>query len=388
LSDWLKLPAFRSSNARQRSDMTDRLRVGVIGGGLIAQVEHIPNLLSLGELFELKGVSDPSATVRNGLTARFGVPVVADAAQLLGLGLDAVVIAAPDPWHGSLTRQAMDEGLHVFCEKPLCYGLEEIDDLAAAQQRNEVILQVGYMKRFDPSFEAALELVRGKQRQLRLVTVEVNDPDAWPFVSHHSLVSDKKALGALAVETDRLRQSQVEVALGFEPSDAVFAGFVRAYCSALVHDVNLVHGLLASARMESGPVLGAALFANGAGGHGAVDLGRGQALWTMSYAEIPNVADYAERIAFYFEDEIVELTFPAPYLNHHPTQLLHKRSVGGRLETTVIRPSYEEAFVRELGHFWASIVRGDPARNTVVDARKDQNLLIELARKAQTQPTA
>jgi predicted dehydrogenase len=37
--------------------MTDRLRVGVIGGGLIAQVEHIPNLLSLGELFELKGVS-------------------------------------------------------------------------------------------------------------------------------------------------------------------------------------------------------------------------------------------------------------------------------------------------------------------------------------------
>ena len=271
MSDWLKLPAFRSSNARQRSDMTDRLRVGVIGGGLIAQVEHIPNLLSLGELFELKGVSDPSATVRNGLTARFGVPVVADAAQLLGLG-DAVVIAAPDPWHGSLTRQAMDEGLHVFCEKPLCYGLEEIDDLAAAQQRNEVILQVGYMKRFDPSFEAALELVRGKQRQLRLVTVEVNYPDAWPFVSHHSLVSDKKALG-LSRRDRSAATSQVEVALGFEPSDAVFAGFVRAYCSALVHDVNLVHGLLASARMESGPGSGAALFANGAGGHGAVDLG-------------------------------------------------------------------------------------------------------------------
>ena len=207
MSGWLKLPAFRSSNARQRSDMIDRLRVGVIGGGLIAQVEHIPNLLSLGKLFELKGVSDPSAAVRNGLAARFGVPVVADAAQLLGLGLDAVVIAAPDPWHGSLTRQAMDEGLHVFCEKPLCYGLDEIDDLAAAQQRNEVILQVGYMKRFDPSFEAALELVSGKQRQLRLVTVEVNDPDAWPFVSHHSLASDKEVPRALAVETDRLRQS-------------------------------------------------------------------------------------------------------------------------------------------------------------------------------------
>ena len=103
--------------------------------------------------------------------------------------------------------------------------------------------------------------------------------------------------------------------------------------------------------------------------------------------EIPNVADYAERIAFYFEDEIVELTFPAPYLNYHPTRLLHKRSVGGRLETTVIRPSYEEAFVRELGHFWASIVRGDPARNTVGDARKDQSFLLSSrARRRRSRP--
>jgi predicted dehydrogenase len=57
-----------------------------MGGGLISQVEHIPNLFSLGRQFELKGVSDPSATVRKGLAARFGVPVVADAAQLIELG--------------------------------------------------------------------------------------------------------------------------------------------------------------------------------------------------------------------------------------------------------------------------------------------------------------
>ena len=80
-------------------------------------------------------------------------------------------------------------GLHVFCEKPLCYGLAEIDELAAAQARAGVVLQVGTMKRFDPSYERALELVADKSEHLRLVAVEVNDPDAWPFVVHQPVLA-------------------------------------------------------------------------------------------------------------------------------------------------------------------------------------------------------
>ena len=56
----------------------------------------------------------------------------------------------------------------------------------------------------------------------------------------------------------------------------------------------------------------------------------GQALWTLAYVEVPKLAEYKERIAFYFDDEVVELTFPAPYLNHHPTRSLiaHRRAHG------------------------------------------------------------
>lgn len=363
--------------------MADRLRIGVVGGGLIAQVEHIPNLLALKQLFDLRGVSDPSRSVREGLSARFGLRAVADVADLIDIGLDALLIAAPDPWHGTLARRAMDAGLHVFCEKPLCYGLAEIDMLSAAQRHNGVVLQVGYMKRFDPSYEAALDLVAGKGDRLRLLSVEVNDPDAWPFVAHHPLVSATEDMSELAAETDRLRRSQVREALEFEPSDLTYRGFTGAFCSALVHDVNAVHGLLASLALERGPVRGAALFANGAGGQAAIDLGDRRALWTMAYAEIPKVADYSERISLYFEDEIVELTFPAPYLNHHATRLVHKRSKGVRADTTQVRPSFEAPFVRELQHFWKAVVRGDQARNTLPDARQDQALLIEMAGKAQ-----
>ena len=41
-----------------------RLKVGVIGAGGIAQIEHIPNLMKLKQQFEILGVCDPSAKVR------------------------------------------------------------------------------------------------------------------------------------------------------------------------------------------------------------------------------------------------------------------------------------------------------------------------------------
>lgn len=364
--------------------MTERLNIGVVGGGLIAQVEHIPNLLASKGRFNLKGISDPSATVRARLAERFGVPTVPDAADLIGLGLDALLIAAPDPWHAELAQQAMEAGLHVFSEKPLCYGLAELDGLIATQDRTGVVLQVGYMKRFDPSYEAALDLIAGKADRLRYVSVEVHDPDAWPFVAHHRLVSGSDVPQSLIDATVARRRAQVEAALGFVPSELVFRGFTGAYCSALVHDVNAVHGLLDRLGLVAGPVQGAALFAGGAGGQAAVGLRDGEALWTMTHVEVPNVADYAERISLYFEDEIVELIFPAPYLNHHPTQLLHRRSSGGRLESTAIRPSFEEAFVREVDCFWNCIVNHGPTRNTALEARRDQALLIAMACVAAT----
>jgi hypothetical protein len=105
----------------------------------------------------------------------------------------------------------------------------------------------------------------------------------------------------------------------------------------LVHDVNAVHGLLDVMGVEAGPVLGATVFANGSGGQAAVALMGGRAIWNLVYIEVPKLANYKERISLYFDDEIVELVFPAPYLNHHPTRLRHRTSAGARLGTMTIR---------------------------------------------------
>ena len=132
------------------------VRVGVIGAGGIAQVEHIPNLLKLHRLFTVVGVYDPSQKVRDFVGNEFGLTAVANLDALLAMPLDAVVIASPDALHREQVLAAFAKGLHVFCEKPLCYAVGDIADLIAARDRVGKVLQVGYMKRFDPSYEAAL----------------------------------------------------------------------------------------------------------------------------------------------------------------------------------------------------------------------------------------
>ena len=96
----------------------------------------------------------------------------------------------------------------------------------------------------------------------------------------------------------------------------------------------------------------------------------------------PALAGYTERIRLHFDDAVVELSFPSPYLNHHPTRLIVARSNGLALSTEEVRVSYREAFVEELRAFAAAVVNSAPAANSAEEARRDAELLVALARLA------
>jgi predicted dehydrogenase len=356
-----------------------RIRIGVIGAGTIAQVEHVPNLLRLKDRFEVLGVCDPSATARNFITERHGLPAYAQLDDLLDQPLDAVVIASPDALHKEHVLAAFARGLHVFCEKPLCYSAADIRTLVAARDASQRVLQVGYMKRFDPSYEAALLHMPGTANTLRQIAVEVSDPDAWPFIRHHDWRRGDDVPAALVADVAAEQKAQVVRAVSAKLDAVSFRGFCNAYCSSIVHDVNAVHGLLENLGIKSGEIAGAQIFANGDGGQGAVRLLGGQALWTMSHLTVPSLPEYRERITLYFDDASLELEFPSPWLNHQPTRLTIKRGEGHSLRIENIHTGYEEAFVEELKGFWSAIVENAAVRNTAEQAAADMALLCELA---------
>ena len=160
-----------------------RLRIGVVGAGLIGQVEHIPNILRLRKYFELVGVADASAAMRAELEAR-GLTAYANYQQVLDTDADVILIAAPDQYHAEITIAALNRGKHVFCEKPLCFSSAEAEEVRAARDAAGKVVQVGYMKRFDPSYEMLLSLLPRDASGLRMISVEVQDPDSWPFNQH------------------------------------------------------------------------------------------------------------------------------------------------------------------------------------------------------------
>ena len=93
----------------------------------------------------------------------------------------------------------------------------------------------------------------------------------------------------------------------------VFRGFVGAYCSSIVHDVNAVHGLLDALGIADGEIVGAAALRRrrrrpgrgpAARRPGAVEHG--------ASGRAERFADYRERITLYFDDAALELEFPSP----------------------------------------------------------------------------
>ena len=359
-----------------------RLRTGVFGGGLIAQIEHIPNLLAMREMFEVVRVADPSPAARGFIGQRFGVATCETLDELLGETLDALVVCSPDFTHRTAIVAALGEGLHVFCEKPLCYGVAEADGVIAARDRAGKVVQLGYMKRFDRSYEAALDALSRNNSALRYVSVEVNEADFPYHIAHHASRREADVSPALIEEGRAETERQVTAAIGHPLDPLTFRGFTTAFCSSLVHDVNAVHGLLDRLGVGDGEVIGASVFAGGDGGSGTVRLNGGAAEWQMMHLMVPKLADYRERIALYFDDSLLELIFPSPYLNNQQTELIIHRTDGDRHERTIVRAGYEEAYVRELRGFWRAVVEGEPVRNTVEHARRDQALLCELGRHA------
>ncbi|MDQ0474816.1 Gfo/Idh/MocA family protein [Labrys wisconsinensis] len=359
--------------------MSEKIRIGVVGAGLIGQVEHLPNLKRLSQDFELVCVADASAAMRGELERR-GLRAVASYEEVLSAGIDAVLIAAPDQYHAEITLAALAHGKHVFCEKPLCFSVGEAEEIAAARDAAGRVVQVGYMKRFDPSYEMLLSLLPPDAAKLRMISVEVQDPDSWPFNQHQGdFVKTGDVSPALIADGNARRERQVRRATGQTLAGSDMWGFTNSYCSSLIHDINAVHGMLDVMGIETGAVVGAAFFAGGDGGHGSVRLRGTQALWQMTHLFVPGIADYVERITLYFDDASYELTFPSPYLNHFPTRLSVARSEGIVWQKTEYRASYEEAFVRELVGFRDSVRDGCPVRNTVEAARRDLQLVADLA---------
>ena len=139
-----------------------RLKIGIIGCGAIAQIQHLPHLALRDDLFEIRALCDLSASLLDALGAQHSVPAerrFLDYRALVESDVDAVIVC-PAGSHAPPSIAAARAGKHVFVEKPMCYTEAEAEAMVAAARDHRVVLQVGYMKRHDPGYLYARDRVR------------------------------------------------------------------------------------------------------------------------------------------------------------------------------------------------------------------------------------
>jgi predicted dehydrogenase len=351
------------------------LRVGVVGGGLVAQAMHLHYLAAKPDRFAIAALAEPSATVREALGARYGIRGLhADYRALLDAGdVDALVVSSPAGTHAEVVLAALDAGVHVFVEKPMCITVRAGDAIVAARDRTGLVVQVGTMKRFDPAYEAMLAELPPSAAGLRYVSVVVNDPEFAPFFGAGEIVRGDDVPRDVIEATRRAEADQVEEAVGAGDADTVRA-LSESYLGSMIHDLNAVHGLLERlGEPLPAEVVGGDWWNEGRAVTGALRLANGSR-WDNAWIQLLDTFEYRETITLYFADSIRSLAFPSPWLKQRPTVYRRSERRDGSNAAVEIE-SYEEAFSRELDHFHDCVTAGVECRTPPEQALRDIEVL-------------
>ena len=130
--------------------------------------------------------------------------------------VDGVFVCSPNALHAAHVIQAAQAGKHVLCEKPIGVSVEEVESLADAVKASGKVLQVAYMKRHDPAYKRALELLPADIVDVKLISVEVNDPDFEPFTAHLPMTLPKDIPADLRSQARAATAAQLRESAGDE----------------------------------------------------------------------------------------------------------------------------------------------------------------------------
>jgi predicted dehydrogenase len=364
--------------------MTRKLKVGVVGCGLVAQIMHLHFLNELSDLFELHALCDVSAGVLAACATKYRViRTVSDWRALIAEPIDVVFVLSSGS-HAPIAIAAAEAGLHVFVEKPMCFSVAEGRAMIAAAEAAGTVLMVGYNKRYDPAYQRALQ-ERSAMNDLRLIRITTLESPFQPYVQQYPLVAASDIPAELVSQLRADTRERLQAAVGDD--DLSMRIYHLILLDSMVHEFNTMRGIMG----EPDVLEFADVQMNGVN----LVLRFGETRCVMSWVDLPGIARYQMEFAFYSPSRRMTLSFPSPFVRNLPTLLsLEGGEDGsirswGREEVT----SYQESFREELIHLHHCVVDGERPVTSGEDALHDVALCeaiiaVHKSRVPRQQPTA
>lgn len=348
-----------------------RLRVCVIGCGAIAQIMHLPYLQEL-EQYEVLAICDISPKVLQVVGDKYNVArrYMSVEECVKAPGLDAALVLTHD--HYPAVMAALNAGLHVFVEKPLCYTPKEAQEIcdAARQYRRKVM--VGYMKLFDPAVAGWRSAVTAVRSPLAL---RVHDyahdnqlviGDAYQIVSADDVPDDARERQAV--------EERLKAAVGATDREAIEA--YKLMLGLGTHDLSLVRAVFGPPETIRYAIIhGGGRAVTWVSQHAAVD----PVLWSIASTERKW---FDQELTLYGASETLSIRFPSPYLKNAPTEVVHTLMDGQSIVRALRVFGYREAFRLELEAFYDAVVHDRPLLSDAEGGRIDVEVAAAVVREA------
>lgn len=129
-----------------------RIRIAIIGIGHLG-ARHLKVYSEIQDQVELIGVCDIQKERTLKLAEHYHVPLHEDYRQLVGK-IDAVNICVPTSLHHEIARFFLQNGVHVFIEKPITSTVDQAQELIDLAKQKKRKLQVGHIERFNAAFQS------------------------------------------------------------------------------------------------------------------------------------------------------------------------------------------------------------------------------------------
>ncbi len=348
------------------AEVDARLRIGIVGGGMISQIAHLPFYLADSRC-DVGAVAESRPSLVRHLRDSFKVGrVVDEPAELFAdPAISAVVIIAPRPASGPLALAALQAGKDVLVEKPLAHTAPQAQRLVEAAAAKGRLLGVAFMKRYDPGVDAARKEVE------RLL--ETRELGALLFARFYDYARDYAHQPPPHKRPEESRSRRFETwptAPEWLPADR--AEEYGWFMNAASHDVNLMRHFFPSGLKLA---------------HAAAP-GRGALVATFTHANVPVVFELAKSASgawlqgaeFVFEKGRLHLELPSPMATDRSSRVtLNENAKGPGVRELAVQHAW--SFERQAREFVGDLLERRQPRTSGAAALEDLHAIEAIWRR-------
>jgi predicted dehydrogenase len=347
----------------------ERVGVGIIGLGEVAQTVHLPILEALADRYRLAALCDISPTLLQSLGDRYSVPADARHADYRDLvtraDLDAVLVLNSDEYHADCVIAACQAGKHVLVEKPMTLTLAETDAVIRARDVAGVQVMVAYMRRFAPAFVEAVAEVKHLDRITYVRVRDIIGRNRLIIDQAHAVLRPADIPPALAADRAARAQHLVREAIGEAPPDLVRA--YRLLCGLSSHDLSAMRELI-------GFPTGVVSATQWNGGTQLLVVFAYDGFRALLETGVDDQRRFDAHIEVYAPTTSIRVQYDTPYIRHLPTTLVIQETIDESFSERTLRPTFKDPYTHELETFHEVVTQGSAPKTTPEDFRDDLRL--------------